>query len=726
MEPQMMEPATAGENQQSRNGPCRESAALGRMHSPTAASQFPMSPWTLRFKDESVETAHQETRANSPTLLCVLTICNAVFLGAYCTGIFMNCETIRANFTPLIVLNVLYQATELCFYLRFPIAGQACYGEGSDARKLFYVTVAFVGLTLWADAFPNGDEADFEDSASIAFCSHIGLLYNGNAAICIVLLPYVTHSTFTLKICISGMIASVHAISPFWLPVGIELPAICISLSIGNALGYVLEHSLRSTFREQHARLADQELLMQMKVAANMRLTHTIKGKCGTANSLAFAVISCLQGICIEQVQRALQLVHRMRFLLEEAEWWCNHRQLCVHLELGTYQTKRTACDVKARIKQLVGCNGDVDKCAFTSCSVDATVLGLAMDEAFNNAQKFRERGTKIAISMQVEEDDGQSMLHVQMDSTNRANVPLLTTEQCLRVVQCGYKKHDLSAFSDGVGLANVQQAAHAVGGRIWLNGYSTSLRENHTVFHLLIPVDGVVWRGFGDESATEDENSEALEELPVFWNDEQEDSGTRRGGAYDADQTHDPSAFNASETSNAEAISRLACPADSRSVDDFFVCLGLDDSSVCRQLHELLFSDFLEADMSRSASLGATVEEVESFVDVALGLKTTDLTHVPEGECRPVDVVLIDQHLIVEDRRCLGSEIAQTLRARGFGGVICLMSGTVTEHLHELQQQAVIDVAFSKGASPVDIADTIHQLHDENVLKAQRNAWVS
>eukprot|EP00965_Chrysotila_dentata_P094397 3120879-Pleurochrysis_carterae.AAC.1 len=238
MEPQMMEPATAGENQQSRNGPCRESAALGRMHSPTAASQFPMSPWTLRFKDESVETAHQETRANSPTLLCVLTICNAVFLGAYCTGIFMNCETIRANFTPLIVLNVLYQATELCFYLRFPIAGQACYGEGSDARKLFYVTVAFVGLTLWADAFPNGDEADFEDSASIAFCSHIGLLYNGNAAICIVLLPYVTHSTFTLKICISGMIASVHAISPFWLPVGIELPAICISLSIGNALGY--------------------------------------------------------------------------------------------------------------------------------------------------------------------------------------------------------------------------------------------------------------------------------------------------------------------------------------------------------------------------------------------------------------------------------------------------------------------------------------------------------
>eukprot|EP00965_Chrysotila_dentata_P107681 3556948-Pleurochrysis_carterae.AAC.2 len=145
-------------------------------------------------------------------------------------------------------------------------------------------------------------------------------------------------------------------------------------------------------------------------------------GKCGTANSLAFAVISCLRGICIEQVERAVQLVHRMRFLLEEAEWWCNHRQLCVHLELGTYQTKRAVCNVKARIEQLVGCDGDVDNCALTSCAVDTTVLGLAVEEALSNARQFRSRGTKIAISVQVEEVEGVSMLHVQMDSTNRAD----------------------------------------------------------------------------------------------------------------------------------------------------------------------------------------------------------------------------------------------------------------------------------------------------------------
>uniref|UniRef100_A0A7S4BP29 Histidine kinase/HSP90-like ATPase domain-containing protein n=1 Tax=Chrysotila carterae TaxID=13221 RepID=A0A7S4BP29_CHRCT len=716
-----MAPASVPGDGSSKHESCHDAAAQGWLHGPTAASQFPMSLWTLRFKDESAEAAHQETRAKSPTLIFVLGIFNAICLVAYCTGVALGCRTIRTKFSPLMVLNMPYQAIELYFYLRTPISEQAGLFEFLETLKFVWIGVIFVFLNLWSYAFTNEVEEACNGGASAEFCSHIGLVANGNAAVCFVLIPYVTHSRFALKMCISGMIVSVHALSPFWLPVGIEVPAIGISVAVGNAVGYVLEHSLRSTFREQYARQADQELLMQMKVAANMRLTHTIKGKCGTANSLAFAVISCLQGICIEQVQRALQLVHRMHFLLEEAEWWCNHRQLCVHLELGTYQTKRAACDVKARIEKLVGFDGAVNKCALASCSVDETVLGLAMDEALSNARQFRSPGTNIEISVQVEEFEGKSMLHVQTDSTNRANVPLLSAEQCLRVVQSGYKKHSLSAFSDGVGLTNVQQAAHAVGGRIWLQGYSSSSCVNHTVFHLIIPVDGIVWRREPHAmSDTEDDARETPGERSIFWSEEREEASSRLEEVH-ADPAQSRAATAVLETGSSQCLSPPSLPADMRNIDDPLLCLGLDDSSMCRQLHELLFSDFLEADMSRSASLGATVEEVESFVDVALGLKTTDLTNVPESERRAVDVVLIDQHLIVEDRRWLGSEIAQTLRARGFSGVICLMSGTVTEHLQGLQQQEVIDRAFSKGASPLDIADTIHELHEEKILGVRR-----
>eukprot|EP00965_Chrysotila_dentata_P056380 1870574-Pleurochrysis_carterae.AAC.2 len=74
------------------------------------------------------------------------------------------------------------------------------------------------------------------------------------------------------------------------------------------------------------------------------------------------------------------------------------------------------------------------------------------MDEALSSARQFRSLGTKV-------------------DSTNRKNVSRLSAEQCSRVVESGYKKQYLSAFSGSGGLANVQHAVHAIGGRIWLRG---------------------------------------------------------------------------------------------------------------------------------------------------------------------------------------------------------------------------------------------------------------
>eukprot|EP00965_Chrysotila_dentata_P056381 1870574-Pleurochrysis_carterae.AAC.3 len=61
--------------------------------------------------------------------------------------------------------------------------------------------------------------------------------------------------------------------------------------------------------------------------------------------------------------------------------------------------------------------------------------------------------------------------------------------------------------------------------------------------------------------------------------------------------------------------------PSDTRTdgaIHGSLICLGLNDSSMWRELHELMFTDFLKADMFRSASLGDCDEQVESFVDVA------------------------------------------------------------------------------------------------------------
>eukprot|EP00965_Chrysotila_dentata_P153447 5072225-Pleurochrysis_carterae.AAC.1 len=65
--------------------------------------------------------------------------------------------------------------------------------------------------------------------------------------------------------------------STFALKCEVEFSAVGISVAVDVALGYVLEQSLWSTFCDKHARQASQKLLMQIEVAANMRLAHTVK-----------------------------------------------------------------------------------------------------------------------------------------------------------------------------------------------------------------------------------------------------------------------------------------------------------------------------------------------------------------------------------------------------------------------------------------------------------------
>ena len=50
-------------------------------------------------------------------------------------------------------------------------------------------------------------------------------------------------------------------------------------------------------------------------------------------------------------------------------------------------------------------------------------------------------------------------LLHIQIENANKAGVAPLSEEQCTRVMEEGYKAHNSSCSSSGLGLASVAKA---------------------------------------------------------------------------------------------------------------------------------------------------------------------------------------------------------------------------------------------------------------------------
>eukprot|EP00965_Chrysotila_dentata_P096220 3179555-Pleurochrysis_carterae.AAC.1 len=109
-------------------------------------------------------------------------------------------------------------------------------------------------------------------------------------------------------------------------------------------------------------------------------------------------------------------------------------------------------------------------------------------------------------------------------------------------------------------------------------------------------------------------------------------------------------------------------------------VCIGLDDNSLCRELHTLIFDVFLQADMVRSAALGQSRAEVTQFVDVAQGRRDASLLPVAAWAQRPADVVLLDECMRIDGVRCTGSQVA---RARLQSDRLCRTGASVTSFPH-------------------------------------------
>jgi len=251
----------------------------------------------------------------------------------------------------------------------------------------------------------------------------------------------------------------------------------------------------------------------------------------------------------------------------------------------------------------------------------------------------------------------------VQLCNTNRAGLPRLSSEECTRVFEAGYKAHTLSAMSDGVGLNTVAQAVRAAAGKAWLSSREDPAGKVQTTFHVLMP------------AATTSLNADAV-------------AGHAPTGAASS------SSAPASITGEAAAVSPP-------------ICVGVDDDGFNAEIMESVIFDKLGADMSRSCYVGQTFEEQECFLDLALGRLDKALQPVPKNEQRPADLVLLDQNLRGD---VLGSDLAQQLKERGFRGVTCIVTGSSAAHIASLRTRPGVDLAFEKGGNMVELASVLHR----------------
>jgi hypothetical protein len=124
-------------------------------------------------------------------------------------------------------------------------------------------------------------------------------------------------------------------------------------------------------------------------------------------------------------------------------------------------------------------------------------------------------------------------------------------------------------------------------------------------------------------------------------------------------------------------------------------VCVGIDDDPFIHKAHA---SVFRQLGATASRSLGETRKEQLACADVALGL--LDLhTLQPTPGGRPADVLLIDQRIYLDGQpHMLGTEVAEELHRRGFGGVVGIISGADKTQLAELRALPGIDLTACKS----------------------------
>lgn len=114
------------------------------------------------------------------------------------------------------------------------------------------------------------------------------------------------------------------------------------------------------------------------------------------------------------------------------------------------------------------------------------------------------------------------------------------------------------------------------------------------------------------------------------------------------------------------------------------------------------------EAPGDRSGTLGASREEQLAFVDVALGRRTVALAEVP-APWRAADIAIVDQNLWADEHPALlGTELIRQLRAHGFEGVCCILTGASDDEINAMASHPGVDLALPKTTSAKKMAESL------------------
>ncbi|KAL1504732.1 hypothetical protein AB1Y20_008510 [Prymnesium parvum] len=436
-------------------------------------------------------------------------------------------------------------------------------------------------------------------------------------------------------------------------------------LAFGQLVGYSIDSVRRDAYvKEQDAmrrmkravsvakELEHQKHLAQVQQLADSRLNHVIKGRCGTASSLVGSVLSSHAHLLPKASQ---ELLLRSIECLQQAAEWCHRREVFVQLEQNSYASQRIASDIPAILSHALGGHGTVEcEPPDMLVLVDVLVLRVALEESISNALKYRERNTPLSIRATLSDDKTELLVDVVNQTSSHATV--LSKEQLTRVGKPGFRAHVASVMSDGLGLDSLTVACNGAGGDAELH-----MDRQVTQLTIRLPVD----------------------EMP------------------EAEPTPQPQ----SESASSENTSDLVEHSQPR-----LICVGLDDDELAREVQHALFRTHLHADMTRSGTIGATLEDKDCFVDVALGALDVNLMPL-KGACRHADVVILDNFLHSQDTETQGWTIARQLRERNFGGVICLLTACGPKALANLKERNVgVDCILAKGQALSTMATQILQ----------------
>jgi hypothetical protein len=287
---------------------------------------------------------------------------------------------------------------------------------------------------------------------------------------------------------------------------------------------------------------------------------------------------------------------------------------------------------------------------------VDETVLKICLDEVFSNALKYRKKRSALTVRA----GHAQGSLRVEVSNLNPPGKPLLTPEECKRVLQPGYKAHACSAMSDGLGLDSASKAVGAAGGTVALTQEPTT-----TTLHLCLPA---VMRtgGYLSEDSTATPPAESSR------------SPIAAGGAHSPEQL----SRSVTEPIFSQAKDETRHPP---------TCVGLSNDSAAAGWVHRLFGLIGAGD---AAVLDSASGE-DDFLDAVMGHQTGG------GEAvHPAHVAVLQASWLA------AAAMADRLRALGFVGVVCV----------HMLRASVDELAWARTHPAVDVV--LHGCEEEELTR--------